>query len=211
MATIKISELSSYTTPLDADVIPVVDTLNSVTKKTTWANIIATIKAYTDTLYTLTNLGGVPTSRTVNGHALSSNVTVSATDLGLGNVDNTSDATKNSASVTLENKRITKRVGTSSTTGSLTINADSYDLYTVTALAEDLTINAPSGTPTNGQPLLIRIKDSGSAHPLTWNSVFRVVGVTLPTTTVISKYNYVGCIWNSTDSKWDVIASLQEV
>lgn len=33
--------------------------------------------------------GYVPTSRTVNGHALSANVTVSAADVGLGNVENT--------------------------------------------------------------------------------------------------------------------------
>lgn len=49
----------------------------------------------------------VPTTTTVNGHALSSNVTVSASDVGLGNVDNTSDATKNSATATLTNKTLT--------------------------------------------------------------------------------------------------------
>ena len=38
--------------------------------------------------------GGVPTSRTVNGHALSSDVTVSKSDVGLGNCDDTSDANK---------------------------------------------------------------------------------------------------------------------
>lgn len=36
----------------------------------------------------------VATSRTVNGHALSSDVTVTKSDVGLGNVDNTSDAAK---------------------------------------------------------------------------------------------------------------------
>lgn len=36
----------------------------------------------------------VPTSRTINGHALSANVTVTKSDIGLGNVDNTSDANK---------------------------------------------------------------------------------------------------------------------
>lgn len=38
--------------------------------------------------------GLVPNTRTVNGHALSSNVTVSKSDVGLSNVDNTSDASK---------------------------------------------------------------------------------------------------------------------
>ena len=40
------------------------------------------------------DVNAVPTSRTVNGHALSSNVTVTKSDVGLGNVDNTSDANK---------------------------------------------------------------------------------------------------------------------
>lgn len=38
--------------------------------------------------------GKVPTSRTVNSHSLSSDVTVTKGDVGLGNVDNTADASK---------------------------------------------------------------------------------------------------------------------
>jgi hypothetical protein len=38
--------------------------------------------------------GYVPTSTTVNSHPLNANVTVTASDIGLGNVDNTSDANK---------------------------------------------------------------------------------------------------------------------
>ena len=36
----------------------------------------------------------VPTSRTVNNHALTSNITITKSDLGLANVDNTSDSSK---------------------------------------------------------------------------------------------------------------------
>ena len=36
----------------------------------------------------------VPTSRTVNSHALTSNITITKSDLGLANVDNTSDSSK---------------------------------------------------------------------------------------------------------------------
>lgn len=50
--------------------------------------------------------GLVPKATTVNGHALSANVTVTKSDVGLANVDNTSDATKNSATATLTNKTI---------------------------------------------------------------------------------------------------------
>jgi hypothetical protein len=49
----------------------------------------------------------VATTVTVNGYALSANVTLAKADVGLGNVDNTSDATKDSATATLTNKTIT--------------------------------------------------------------------------------------------------------
>lgn len=140
----------------------------------------------------------------------SSSSTVTADSLGLGDVDNTSDATKNSAVAVLENKTIKRRVGTTSSASSLTIAADTYDVYRITALAANLTINSPSGTVYDGQPLLITIKDNGTARTLTWNSVFRVIGTTLPSTTVINKYNVIGCVWNNGDSKWDVLMALQE-
>ena len=84
------------------------------------------------------------------------------------------------------------------------------NFYTLTALAGNATVSAPSGTLTNGNRLLIRIKDNGTARTLAWNAIYRAIGVTLPTTTVINKTLYVGAIYNSADSKWDVIATGQE-
>lgn len=110
---------------------------------------------------------------------------------------------------TLTNKRITKRVGTTTSTSTLTIDSDSYDMYTVTALAGALTIAAPTGTPTVGQSLIVRLKDNATARALTWNSIFRASStLALPTTTVISKTLYCGFIYNTTDSKWDMLAYL---
>lgn len=111
---------------------------------------------------------------------------------------------------TLTNKRITKRVSTVTDAATITPTGDSSDLYTVTALGQAATIAAPSGTPTNGQTLVLRFLDNGTARALTWNSIYAAIGVTLPTTTVLSKYLYVGCIYNSTSSKWDVLAVLQQ-
>lgn len=82
--------------------------------------------------------------------------------------------------------------------------------YVVTALAVNLTVNAPSGSPIEGQGLLIRIKDNGTARTIAWNGIFRVIGVTLPTTTVANKVVYIGCKYNAIDTKWDVLAVGQE-
>jgi hypothetical protein len=86
------------------------------------------------------------------------------------------------------------------------VGSASLNQYYVTALAANATIAAPSGTLINGNRLIMRIKDNGTARTLTWNSVYRAVGASIPTTTVISKTIYVGCVYNSADSKWDVIS-----
>jgi hypothetical protein len=60
---------------------------------------------------------------------------------------------------------------------------------------------------------VLRFKDDGTARALTWTTTsgaYRAIGVTLPTTTVLSKVLYVGCIWNAQDSFWDVIALAQQ-
>lgn len=114
---------------------------------------------------------------------------------------------------TLTNKRFTPRIQTVSSAATITPTGDTADQYTVTALATAATIAAPSGTPTDGQKLVIRIKDNGTARALTWTTTsgaYRAVGVTLPTTTVISKVVYIGCIYNSQDTFWDVIAVAQQ-
>lgn len=114
-------------------------------------------------------------------------------------------ASEKAGTETLTNKRITQRVATVADAATITPTADDCDMYTVTALAQAATIAAPSGTPTNGQKLIIRLLDNGTARSLTWNSIYAAIGVTIPTTTVLSKYTYVGCVYNSASSKWDVV------
>ena len=79
------------------------------------------------------------------------------------------------------------------------------DLVKITAQAAALTLVNPSGTWDEGQSLMIRIKDNGTARAITFGTNYRAIGVTLPTTTTISKTTYIGIIYNATDSKWDVI------
>ncbi len=96
------------------------------------------------------------------------------------------------------------------TTGTLTINSDVTDVYVAEGLTGAITFAQPTGSPTNGQKLLIRIKDNGTARGITWTTssgAFRAVGAELPTTTVLGKVTYVGCVYNSADTFWDVVAS----
>jgi hypothetical protein len=114
---------------------------------------------------------------------------------------------------TLTNKRITPRIDTVASASTITPTGDSSDQYNVTALAVPATIAAPSGTPTDGQKLVLRLKDNGTAQALTWTTssgAYRAVGVTLPTTTVLSKTLYIGCLYNSADVFWDVVAVAQQ-
>ena len=129
------------------------------------------------------------------------------TDIDTGTDDSkyaTSKAIKDS---TIYGKKTTSE--TSSATPTPTGNYAQNEYY-LTALAAGATFAAPSGTPVNGNNLIIRIKDAGAAKTLGFNAIFRAIGVDLPTTTVISKTIYLGCKYNSADSKWDVLAVGQE-
>jgi len=111
-------------------------------------------------------------------------------------------------------KKIIPNVQSVASASTITPNADSDTQVSVTALAVPATIAAPSGTPSDGQSLVIRIEDDGTARALTWTTgssgAYRAVGITLPTTTVAAKVVYIGCKYNSTDLRWDAIALSQE-
>ena len=101
-------------------------------------------------------------------------------------------------------------VGTTASSATLTA-ASTNTSYHVTALATNATIAAPSGTPVDGHKLVYRFKDDGTARTLTWNSIFRAIGTTIPSGTSAGKVMYVGTIYNGQDSKWDVISATVEI
>ena len=118
--------------------------------------------------------------------------------------------TKIGDSVTIYNAPAEPRIVSVASTATLTVSSSATDQSIITAQAEALTIAAPTGTPVEGQKLIIRIKDDGSARGITFNAIFRALGVTLPTTTVASKTTYLGLVYNSTDTKWDILATKTE-
>jgi hypothetical protein len=102
---------------------------------------------------------------------------------------------------TLTNKRVNPRISTAATT--VTPNADTDDQFNATALSGTATIALPTGTPADGQKLTLRLT-AAATTTLTWNTVYVGRGIILPTT--LSTFSYVGCVWNASTSKWDVIA-----
>lgn len=96
---------------------------------------------------------------------------------------------------TLTNKSITKRVVTTTDNATAVIDLDVTDVYELSAIA-NATEFTRTGTPTDGQILLIRLKDASVSKSLTWTG-FTAIGVTLPTATTASKWTYVICNYNS--------------
>ena len=92
---------------------------------------------------------------------------------------------------------------------SISINTDLADLFiqTNTQTAGTLTINAPSGTPVNGQKFMIRLS-STAIQTFSWNAIYAgSTDLPLPGTSSGSgKYDYLGFIYNSTATKWQLLA-----
>jgi hypothetical protein len=137
----------------------------------------------------------------VVGNGTSAMTTVTAPS---GTVVGTSDTQ------TLTNKRVNPRaVAAGATSGTITPNGDTTDVFNAFSLTGAITVATPSGTPVDGQRLMLRFEDNGTGRGITWtgtSGAYRAVGVTLPTTTVASKVTYVGCVYNSNDTFWDAIA-----
>jgi hypothetical protein len=93
----------------------------------------------------------------------------------------------------------------------VTPNANTDDMVKITAQAAALALANPSGTPTEGQGMVIRIKDNGTARAISYDTQYRQIGVVMPLITVISKTTYIAMIYNATDSMWDVIFTKTQV
>lgn len=130
-------------------------------------------------------------------------------DVGLGNVDNTSDATKNAASVTLTNKTITTPTITKPILNATNPTAQTYSpagAGTATldlSLANQHYITMPAGNitialsnDTNNQVFLVSItQDSVGSRTVTWFTTIKWAGGSPPTlTTAANKRDTFGFI-----------------
>jgi hypothetical protein len=183
------------------------------------AKSTSSIYFYTNNLSTNSrHLDIIHTGTVVNRFQITGSQTGNPVVLGVNGGDSDIDITltpKGAGRVNITTSIKPKVNSATSVTSPLAWNSTSYDEYALTALANALTISADANTaPADGQRMMFRFKDNGTAQTLTWTTgsarAFRVVGVTLPTTTVASKLVYVGCIYNAADSRWDVVAVSQE-
>ncbi len=107
---------------------------------------------------------------------------------------------------------LNRRVVSITTAAAPTPNASVTDLYVVTALAETATFGAPTGTPVDGQSLMLRIKDNGTAKSLVFNAIYRAsTNLPLPFITLAGKTAYLGFVYNSNAGKWDFIAYVENI
>ena len=100
------------------------------------------------------------------------------------------------------------KVGTVTQSATPAINTDTLSVASITGLAQAITSMTTNltGTAVDGQTLIVRITDNGTARAITWGSSFEASTVALPTTTVISTMLMVGFAWNAVTSKWRCVA-----
>ena len=85
------------------------------------------------------------------------------------------------------------------------------DMYHYHTLSVNIAIAAPIGGPVTGNKLMFAFKDNGTSRTLTWDVIFKPIGVTLPTATTPNKWTYVGAVYNAVVNQWHVIAVTTEV
>ena len=144
------------------------------------------------------NLRGVTKVNTINEYTSGSGVTIDG--------------------VLLKDGRVQPRVYSSAAhEDTLTPNIDSYDQFHLVGQSRfdgtgALVVNAPTGTPVNGQKVMFCFRGDGTTSSISWNEAWRPIGVTLPTTISASNPIYVGAIYNGSFGipRWNVIAVAQE-
>lgn len=104
---------------------------------------------------------------------------------------------------------VKKGVGSIAYAATVTPNCDSYNTVNIGTLTGNVTIAAPTGTPVDGQELVIGFTQDGTGgRTHTWNAAFAfgtdILSTDVPTTA--SKSYYVGCKYHLGSTKWRVVS-----
>ncbi len=107
---------------------------------------------------------------------------------------------------TLTNKTWVRRFVAVTQAAAPAMNTDNMDIASITGLAQAITSMTTNltGTPVQGQMLMVQITDNGTPRAITWGASFAATTVALPTTTVTSTLLRV--LFQRGASTWDCIA-----
>lgn len=141
------------------------------------------------------------------GSAANSSALINHMDLGQVTVRRTGGDSTDRAVFHDEALGKAPRIGSTASSATPSISCDSYEQYNITALAAAITSVTITGTPTDGQKLLLRIKDNGTARALAFGSGIVASGAAaLPTTTVAGKTHHIGLTYDAAAAKWVALA-----
>lgn len=217
----KISELTTAV-PTGDDLIVFVDNADNTTKKSPISSLPVWVGDMTKAVYDPININqqlvGTTATQTLTNKTLTSPAITTPTgivkgDVWLGNVDNTSDATKNSATVTLTNKTLTtpaiasiKGTLTADTDGAtITFNKNTSDFHSVT-MAGNRTLALSNMAA--GDRIVLRLQqDATGSRTVTWFTTIKWANWTVPTlTTTPSKADMFGFLCTSAGNyDWFII------
>lgn len=181
--------------------------------------------AYDVTLRVLPLVADLAAGADVSGEATARAAAVTAEATARATAD-TAEATARAAAVTAEaNARAAAdtaevarsnaayqplvRATTVAYAATVTPNADTTDVLNIGALTGNLTLAAPTGTPRDGQTLMLRLQQDGTgSRTITYNAAFAFgtdVTAALDPSTASAKWTRLFA-WNASDSKWRALA-----
>lgn len=175
-------------------------TVTSVTS----ADANATVATTTTTpVITIVAAPKLTTARTIAGVSFDGTANIAIASTGLSNTANIALDTN---TLTFTNKRVTLRVITATSSSTPTPTGDTADIWFLSTLTVGATFAAPTGTPTDGQKLKVRVK-SVAAQTLAWNAIYISSGVaTLPTTSIAGKTITMQFEYDLAMTKWVLMA-----
>jgi hypothetical protein len=164
-----------------------------------------------------TNLSAAKSGSNSDITALTATPTITSPTINGGSLNNTAinslsaPLTTTYGGLGTNNGLLVPRVTTVVTGTTITPNIDTTDLVFQpnTQVAGTLTINAPTGTPVNGQKLIIRMTCT-NAQVLSFNAIYRSsTDLGFPASTSgSSQTDYLGFIYNSTSTRWDMVSKM---
>lgn len=199
----KISQLPAYTTPLAADLLPIVDTANTTTKKITWTSLLAALASAVQTFTNKTfDTAGTGNILKINGTSIAAVNGTGAVSLTtspvlvtptLGAAIATSFAAATNAAINLISGTYnTIQTYSPAGAGTATLDLSKGNVHHITMPAGNITIAISNGN--IGQCFIVRILQDGTgSRTVTWFTTIRWAGGVAPTlTTTASKADTLG-------------------